>query len=221
MSDKFFGGSFIYQHSPVSASVIILTLVLSIIPSVISVMSVLMFKPDAILEQNQWWRMISALFIHPSTRQLYLSLYLVYRSRLVEFGLSTRLFINLLVSMFVFVSLPTLLLFGALMPSTEYLPAYSSSYAAGMATAAATLSRNSWRRPFQFLHISSSTPVMFVIILLAAFDFRWETAVCVGWGSLVGFLFGLRVPPVYLGFCDGSARGGLTPPPGRIDREIE
>lgn len=82
MSDRLFYGNFFFENCPVTMTVIVVYMLMSLIPSMFQVSSLLLLNFDDVFGDNhEWWRPFTALFTcnHPDV--FLLNMFLLYTSR--------------------------------------------------------------------------------------------------------------------------------------------
>lgn len=199
MSDKFFGGPFFYENSVISGALLVTVLLLGLIPVIFDVSSLFLLNPSMMLEQNQWWRLVTGLLVTTNPDILCLLVYLLYVGRVYE-AINGRLAcVNLLlVAVLVSCCVASGLCFWSYYRS-YYIPQYALGVGAAFGTASIVVNKGKWQaQVFPRLMIYSNTGAYISLLMALSNRLALESALFTAGGMLSGLLVAKRIPPFYV-----------------------
>ncbi|CAL5983412.1 Transmembrane_domain-containing protein [Hexamita inflata] len=198
MSDRLYYGNFFFEDTPISVSLIVIYMFLSLFPSMFQVSSLLLLQFDNVFDKNEWWRPFSAVFTcnHPDT--FILILFLLYVSRVFEFyNGSVAYFFQIILSI-IFSALPFLIL-GAFKDKFDYFYGrYIVEYTLALPVSlsiAGVISQfkvNNWKAKIsEKIQVPQGFGYVLVLFLAACHRFAPESAIIVVWSCAMGAILSL------------------------------
>ncbi|ESU36842.1 hypothetical protein GL50803_0015244 [Giardia duodenalis] len=199
MSDKFFGGPFFYENSIISGALLVTVLLLGLVPVIFDVSSLFLLNPSMMLEQNQWWRLVTGFLVTTNPDILCLLVYLLYVGRAYEAASGRWACANLLlIAALVSCGIASALCFWSYYRS-YYIPQYAFGLGAAFGTASILTNKGKWQAPvFSKLMIYNSTGTYVALVMAFLNRFALESALFTAGGMLAGFLVAKKVPPFYM-----------------------
>lgn len=199
MSDKFFGGSFFYENSVITGALLITVLILGLIPAIFDVSSLFLLNPSLMLEQNQWWRLVTGLLVTTNPDVLCLLVYLLYIGRAYE-AINGRLAcVNLLlVAVLVSCGIASGLCFWSYYDS-YYIPQYALGLGTAFGTASIVVNKGKWcAQVFSKLTVYNNTGAYVALLIALLNRVALESVLFTVGGILSGLLIAKKVPPFYV-----------------------
>lgn len=207
MSDKLFLGSYFFEDCPVSATLLCVVLGASVITSMFQVSSVVLLDAGLLLEEREWWRAITGLFVVPHPDELILIAFILYCSRSYEAARGSWAYLALFLEALVLSSLPAIALGLWSYFRGYYLTHFACTYAGALATASIVLNWNTWRATvIGSCTISGNFGLGIVYLLLCFSRFSLEALIFTAWSGILGALVGLAIPPLYISGCTAPCR---------------
>lgn len=199
MSDKFFGGPFFYENSIISGTLLVTVLILGLIPVIFDVSSLFLLNPSMMLEQNQWWRLVTGLLVTTNPDILCLLVYLLYVGRAYEAVHGRWACVNLLlVAILVSCGVASALCFWSYYKS-YYIPQYTLGLGAAFGIASILTNRGKWQATvFPKLTIYNNTGTYIALVMALVNRCALESTLFTAGGILAGFLVAKKVPPFYI-----------------------
>lgn len=193
MSDKFFGGPFFYENSIISGALLVTVLLLGLVPVIFDVSSLFLLNPSMMLEQNQWWRLVTGFLVTTNPDILCLLVYLLYVGRAYEAASGRWACANLLlIAALVSCGIASALCFWSYYRS-YYIPQYAFGLGAAFGTASILTNKGKWQAPvFSKLMIYNSTGTYVALVMAFLNRFALESALFTAGGMLAGFLVAKR-----------------------------